>query len=85
MERIVAILEEMPRTKIVTREGNYLHATVTSRFFRFVDDLEVLIDPVSREIHFRSASRTGYSDMGVNRRRVEAIKTRFAATSQGKA
>jgi uncharacterized protein (DUF1499 family) len=52
----------------------YLHAEVKSRVFRFVDDLELLLDPASGVVGIRSASRVGYSDLGVNRRRVETLR-----------
>jgi len=39
--------------------------------------VEFLLDDGSKTIHVRSASRVGYSDLGVNRRRVEAIRSRF--------
>lgn len=74
MARIVSVLEKTPRVTLVTRTDTYLHAEVRSALFRFVDDLEVHIDEASRTIHFRSASRTGYSDFGVNRKRVERLK-----------
>jgi len=51
----------------------YLHAVFTSRLFRFIDDLELRLDDTTGVIHFRSASRTGYSDMGVNRKRIETF------------
>lgn len=52
----------------------YLAATFTSRFFRFVDDLELRYDAESKLLHIRSASRVGHSDLGVNAKRVEAIR-----------
>ena len=65
----------MKRARIVTAEERYIHAEFTSAFFRFVDD-------GTRTIHVRSASRVGYSDFGVNRRRVEEIRARFDALNQ---
>jgi hypothetical protein len=58
--------------------GHYVHAKFTSRFFRFVDDVEFCIDDDLRIIHVRSSSRVGYFDFGVNRRRVERIRAKFA-------
>ena len=77
MQRIKKLVAEMPRTKIVIVEGNYLHAEFRSSVFRFVDDVEFLIDPKERAIHFRSASRVGYSDFGVNRRRMQQVQKGF--------
>lgn len=77
MQRLKAILTDMPRTKIITSDDCYLRAECTSLVFRFVDDVEFLRDPATRTIHFRSASRVGKSDLGVNRRRMEAIRKKF--------
>lgn len=79
LDRLVQIFEKLPRTKVVTREENYLHAEFTSLIFRFVDDVEFLVDSEQGKIHVRSASRVGYSDMGVNRRRIERIRTLWNA------
>ena len=59
---------------IVAASDDYLAATYTSKLFKFVDDVEARLDPVNNVIHIRSASREGYSDMGVNAKRVEAIR-----------
>ncbi len=67
----------MKRSRIVISEELYLHAEFTSAFFRFVDDVEFLLDDGKKLIHVRSASRVGNSDFGVNRKRVEEIRTRF--------
>jgi uncharacterized protein (DUF1499 family) len=58
---------------VETKEG-YLHATVSSRLFGFVDDLELLADPSRGEIQARSQSRLGDSDLGVNARRLERLQ-----------
>lgn len=65
----------MPRTRIVTEKDGYLHAECTSALMRFVDDLELHLAPGENAIGVRSASRLGYSDMGVNRRRVESLRS----------
>jgi uncharacterized protein (DUF1499 family) len=41
---------------------------------RFIDDVEFVFDDETKTVHFRSASRTGYSDFGVNRRRMDDIR-----------
>lgn len=63
-----------PRTRIVTITDDYLHAEERSRIFGFVDDIEFHLRPAERIIAVRSASRVGYSDFGVNRRRVEEVR-----------
>ena len=64
----------MPRTKLVEEEDAYLHYEFTSLLLRFVDDVEFVLDDETKTIHFRSASRTGYGDFGVNRQRMEEIR-----------
>ena len=71
---IEAVLIEQERTNIVNQEGNYLYAEFTSAIMGFVDDVEFLHDPASGLTHVRSASRLGYSDLGANRERIEAIR-----------
>ena len=58
-----------------------LHVEFTSWLLRFVDDVDAVIDPDAGVIHVRSASRVGYSDLGVNRKRVEAIRSAFASAA----
>ncbi len=62
---------------IRAEDDNYLVATFTSSIFGFVDDLEFRIDADQKLIQLRSASRVGYSDRGVNRKRVAQIKMLF--------
>jgi len=63
---------------IVVNDGQYLHATFTSALFRYVDDVEARLDASERVIHLRSASRVGHSDLGVNCRRVESLRSVLA-------
>jgi uncharacterized protein (DUF1499 family) len=76
-EKLISVINSMKRAEIVTAETNYLHATFTSALFRFVDDVEFSFDDQKKIINVRSASRTGYSDLGVNRKRIEEIRKRF--------
>lgn len=77
---IPAVLKEVVQElggKVQTETDNYLAATFTSTLFKFTDDLELTIDLAQGLIHIRSAARVGYSDMGVNRKRVERLKELF--------
>ncbi len=76
-EKIKLILLEMERTYIITDQSDYLHVIFTSRVMRFKDDVEFWFPDDENTIHIRSASRMGYSDLGVNRKRVEEIRKRF--------
>jgi uncharacterized protein (DUF1499 family) len=68
------IVSAWPRTEIVSDGPLMMHVECTSAIMRFVDDLELVLRPPRGEIAVRSASRVGYSDMGVNRRRVEKLR-----------
>jgi uncharacterized protein (DUF1499 family) len=79
--RLKSALGTESRLSIVEDTGSYLHAEARSLVFRFVDDVEFVLDPEAGVIQVRSASRTGYSDFGVNRRRVERIRRTFSEQS----
>jgi uncharacterized protein (DUF1499 family) len=76
-QRLKTALGTEPRITIIEDSGKYLHAEARSLVFRFVDDVEFLAAPEQGVIQLRSASRVGYSDFGVNRRRVERIRKAF--------
>ncbi len=78
-QRLIKTIEEYPRAEIVKQEGDYLYSTFTSLVFRFVDDVVFLFVDGEKLIHVRSASRTGHSDFGANRKRVEALRKSFYA------
>ncbi len=75
--RLLEVLRNHPRTRIVRQEPGYLKAECRSRVFRFVDDVEFVFDDEAQQIHFRSASRLGRRDFGVNRERMETIRAAF--------
>lgn len=68
------IVSGLPRTHIVKETADYLHAECRSALFGFVDDLELQLRPVEGIIAVRSASRLGYSDLGVNRSRIDGLR-----------
>jgi len=76
-EKLVSIIQSMKRSQIILKEDTYIHAEFTSALFRFVDDTEFYFDDAAKTIHMRSASRVGYSDLGVNRKRIETIRSKF--------
>lgn len=75
--RLLAILASLPRTKVVAADEGSIQAVCRSAVFRFADDLLLLLDDDAKLIHFRSASRLGRRDFGVNRARMETIRARF--------
>ena len=78
IEDLKTLLRETGEARIITAGERYIYAEFTSKVFRFVDDVEFLLDPQTQTLHFRSASRIGHSDLGVNRKRIEILKAALA-------
>lgn len=76
-EALRAVLTKMPRTDIRKEDGPYLHVEFRTAVMRFVDDVEFLFDEQTKTLQFRSASRVGYSDWNVNRKRMEEIRNQM--------
>jgi uncharacterized protein (DUF1499 family) len=83
-EKLVSIIQTMKRSQIISQEDTYIYAEFTSALFRFVDDVEFYFDDTAKTIHMRSASRVGYSDLGVNRKRIETIRSKFTPRTGAK-
>jgi len=79
ISKLKAVISDLPRTKIVTETEDYIYAEFTTALMKFVDDVEFYIDDANKVIQVRSASRLGQSDMGVNRDRIETIRTQFTS------
>lgn len=75
MEAVREVVERMPRTRIVRHDSDYLYAEFRSKLMGFVDDVEFFYDGKAGVIQLRSASRLGRRDFGVNRTRIEAIRS----------
>ena len=71
------IIENTPRSEIVKQDGDYLHAEITSKWMKYVDDLEVSFVPESKILLIRSESRVGEGDLGVNKKRVDLLKSKL--------
>jgi len=72
---LVKLLADEPRVRLIEQDANYLRAEFSSQVLRFVDDVEFLIG--EQAVDVRSASRLGYSDLGVNRQRIEHLRQRL--------
>lgn len=79
---IEAALQKLGNVKIITQDGHYIRALATTKLMRYKDDVELLIDEDARLVHFRSSSRAGYSDMGVNKARYEAFANYYSEAVQ---
>ncbi|MDY0268859.1 DUF1499 domain-containing protein [Trichloromonas sp.] len=96
VQPVAVTTENWPRIQKVARRAvenlggrvervadNYLWATFRSRIFHFVDDLELRFDEAEKAVHLRSAARLGYSDFGVNRKRIEALRKQLEEELRG--
>jgi len=75
---VEAVLTTLPGARITSSSGSRIVAEFRSRLLGFVDDVVLDIRPESGTIAVRAAARTGYWDLGVNRRRVEALRARLS-------
>ena len=76
-EEIKSFIQNTPRTEIVEIDDDYLHAEATSKWMKYIDDLEVSFLPESNILLIRSESRVGESDLGVNQKRVDLLKSKM--------
>ncbi len=81
-ERIEAVLSARPDARVIERRDGYYHAEFTTRLLGFIDDVEILLDDSNHVVHFRSASRLGYGDLGTNRARMEELGAAYQAQVQ---
>lgn len=78
-EQAQAVLSEhirsLPLAEVITEEPGYLYAEFRTKGMGYTDDVEFLFDDDAKVIHFRSSARLPYSDWGVNRNRMEEIRS----------
>ena len=79
LAKIKTIVEAMPGARVVSSQPDYLYAQYTTLLMKYVDDVEFWFDPAAQVVQVRSASRVGKSDLGVNRKRVEAVRAALAS------
>lgn len=76
-EILLEVLKTLPKLQVVKDEGAYVHAEAQTMVFEYVQDVEFLFDEDKKELHFRSASRVGFTDFGSNKRRMQSVVARF--------
>ena len=81
MLTVLDVVSDMDGVRVVSTEDGYIHCEFSTSLFRFVDDVEFLLDSDESVIHFRSASRVGHYDFDLNRRRMNEIRQRFIEAS----
>jgi len=74
LKRICNFFKKNYSTKVKKQTDSYLHLVVSTKLFRFKDDVEFLISPDKKTISIRSASRTGFYDFGKNRQRIKKLR-----------
>ncbi|WP_265943100.1 DUF1499 domain-containing protein [Dechloromonas sp. A34] len=82
MQALVKVLSTMPGISLVRQQPDYLYAEARTPWLRFVDDLEFWVNPAAGVIEVRSASRLGREDFGVNRQRMESIRSAYLASAK---
>ena len=76
LKRIAEIISGLPGCEISSLQEGYLHAVCT-RWFLFADDLELVWSESEKVFHIRSVARSGITDFGANRTRVNHIQRQF--------
>lgn len=79
-ELIKELLQNLDDNTLITEGPYYLHYVFASDKMGFNDDVEFFFDQASGVIHYRSQSRVGVSDMGINLKRYENIRDLYKET-----
>lgn len=74
---VLATLNTMGNNELQVQESHYIYTVFTTGTLHFHDDVEVLLDEQTQKVHFRSQSRAGHSDLGLNRERYEQFKALY--------
>ncbi|MFG1497204.1 DUF1499 domain-containing protein [Saccharospirillum sp. HFRX-1] len=75
---ILAAVKAYGGAEVITEQDDYIYVVFTTAKMHFHDDVEFYLDSEAQQVHFRSASRAGYSDMGLNRQRYEQLTELYA-------
>ncbi|ALS78725.1 mercuric reductase [Planococcus kocurii] len=78
---LIGMLKGYEGAEIRQNDENYVYVVVTSKALKFKDDIEFFFNDATQRIEFRSASRVGYSDWGVNRKRYDDMRNRYYSIS----
>jgi uncharacterized protein (DUF1499 family) len=79
LAKLKAAIQTEPNVAVVFENPQQIEVTFKTALFGFRDDASFAVNPAANHIEFRSVSRVGYSDLGVNRKRIERIRAAFAA------
>mgnify|MGYP006281097867 CR=1 FL=1 len=79
LDALESALERMKAYEI-DRESGSIDAVFRIPFFGWKDDVNIRLETAGSGetlIHIRSASRVGYSDLGVNRMRIKKLRSEY--------
>ena len=79
MSALKKVVEEYGGGCIETESSDYLYVIFKTPLMKYCDDVEFWLDSAANKVHFRSCSRAGYSDMGLNRTRYNKISELYQA------
>ena len=66
-------IEQYGGAEIKQQDADYIYAVFVTPTMKYRDDAEFWLDEKNKRVHFRSSSRAGYSDRGLNRQRYNAL------------
>ncbi len=75
--KVLKVVRNTPRTEVVEVSDSYIHAEATTKWMRYVDDLEIQVIPDKKIVQVRSESRVGIGDNGVNQKRIDELAYRL--------
>ncbi len=78
LAKLKAAIQTEPNSEVVFENAQQIDVTFKTALFGFRDDASFALNLPANQIEFRSQSRVGYSDLGVNRKRMERIRAEFA-------
>lgn len=79
---VIAAIEDAVTSNggsVVSSTDTGVQALFVTKLLRFKDDVVFELDDEAKLIHFRSASRVGHSDLGTNRKRMDALMPKILA------
>ena len=79
LAKLKAAIQTEPNVEVVFENAQQIDVTFKTALFGFRDDASFALNLAANHIEFRSVSRVGYSDLGVNRKRIERIRAAFTA------
>ncbi|WP_269801508.1 DUF1499 domain-containing protein [Planococcus sp. MB-3u-03] len=78
---MIGMLKGYEGIRIVQVNNDYVYAIATTKLMKFKDDIEFYFNDAAQQIEFRSSSRVGYSDQGLNRKRYDEMRKRYSSIS----